>query len=197
MEDWQGRAACVGKHEMFEMTDRHSDFRRDIKDIQKRDTAIRSHNHSKFASALKLCATCPVLDACRESAEPEDRTWTVRAGTLPNALKKRGRPRVAELPADIADRVCSRGHVGQYRSHGAGRIRCHACKLEDQREKTGGKQKKPLDYLPGTCPKGHVDKYRKRNKPKPSGGGLLYCAECNRISRQKSRERERAAKIGA
>lgn len=196
MGDWEGQAACIGKQEMFEITDRESRFRRDIKNLDDRDRVISAHNRSKFAVALSICTTCPVISECEQSIEGEDAVWTVRAGKLPSAFRSRhrGRPRRMIDTGNPSEMKCGRGHVGRYTKHADGGYRCMECRAERERP---GIKKSPSEFLSGTCPKGHVDKYRKRNKPKPSGGGLLYCAECNRISRQKSRDKAKAAKIGA
>lgn len=192
MEGRKGETPCKGKPELFDLTERESNFRRDIKSVEERDRAIRSHNKSKFAAALVLCESCPVKMECKETASIEDSTWTVRGGVLPSAFKfrGRGRPRTNNSNVDIANKECSRGHVGYYRKRSNDGYRCMKCRQERERPVVNPKEK--ITYLPGTCSRGHVDKFRAR-KARSGKQGLRYCGECNRVNRNKLREKAKAA----
>lgn len=189
--DWRGRAACVGKSYLFEITERESNFRRDEKNVHLRDLLIKSRNESNFKAAFAICNTCPVVQECNSSASVEDRMHTVRAGKYPTLFKsaQRGRPRKVG-PEDFRTKKCAHGHVGFYKKI-AGQSRCMECRRlsdETRRRKAGApKREFTARLISGTCKRGHVDLY-KRNKK-----GYKYCSECTRLSRQESRDREKFA----
>ena len=57
---WQQRAACAGRHELFDETGSPADH----------------------AAAKALCATCPVIDACRAEANTTGAIGMIWAGVL-------------------------------------------------------------------------------------------------------------------
>ncbi len=172
---WQDKAACVGKHYLFEVVDRESRFRRDVKDVHARDTSIKSHNESNFKAAFAICDTCPVTRECLSSATPEDRVYTVRAGRYPSIYRsaQRGRPRKFGVE-ELATKECANGHIGFYKKIN-GRSRCMECRRisEANRRSSNGKPKRPVrEFVPGTCKRGHLNKYKLDKR------GYKYCYEC-------------------
>lgn len=188
---WQERAACKGKHHLFEIAGSESAFAKNLKDEYNRENLIRQHNESNFRTAFAICNTCPVVQECNSSASVEDRMHTVRAGKYPTLFKsaQRGRPRKV-VPEDFRTKKCAHGHVGFYKKI-AGQSRCMECRRlsdEARRRKAGApKREFTARLISGTCKRGHVDLYKKNKK------GYRYCSECTRLSRQESRDREKFA----
>lgn len=182
MKGWQELAGCKGQPHLFDLTDRESNFRQDVKKVGLRDKLIKAHNLANFKEAARICAACPVFSECREDMGEEDLMGTFRAGKFPHGLSIRtaGRPRIASTALD--KRVCKRGHVGKYKRNGNGHIFCGECKRISDRASYTPVARKAPDYIPGTCPNGHVDMYVMNNR------GHRQCLECERQRSQKKRD---------
>lgn len=81
-------------------------------------------NRNRHAEAEEICIECPVMFTCAETADVDERRWTIRGGLMPtryiyevNRYKQQGRPL-----STGADRMCQRGHLVP----GGGR--CATCK---------------------------------------------------------------------
>jgi hypothetical protein len=96
-------------------------------------------------------------------------------------------------PTPLTERVCKRGHIGQYRKRGVRTLACHPCqKLANARFKERGGtfspelslQKKPLTER--VCKRGHIGQYRLRGK------NSIVCHECSKIALARFTERKGA-----
>jgi len=86
----------------------------------------------------------------------------------------------------INERVCLRGHVGQYRKRGD-TIACHECsKIAVARFKArGGTTYRPMPLEHRVCRHGHVGKYVL------SPRGYARCTECSKLATKAYLERSR------
>lgn len=96
-------------------------------------------------------------------------------------------------PTPLTERVCKRGHIGQYRKRGVRTLACYPCsKLANARFKERGGtyspalslQKKPLAQR--TCQRGHIGQYRLRGK------NSIVCHDCSKLANARFRERKGA-----
>ena len=82
-------------------------------------------------------------------------------------------------PTPISERVCHRGHVGQYRKRGTA-IACHECSkiaVSKFRER-GGVPHSPVPLEERVCKHGHVGQY-KVNKD-----GHKHCVVCTKLAQR-------------
>ena len=80
-------------------------------------------------------------------------------------------------PTPISERVCTRGHIGQYRKRGTA-IACHECSkiaVSKFRER-GGVPHSPVPLEERVCKHGHVGQY-KVNKD-----GHKHCVVCTKLA---------------
>ena len=86
----------------------------------------------------------------------------------------------------LNERVCIRGHVGQYRERG-GVIVCHECsKIAVSRFRDrGGVPHSPVALEERVCKQGHVGKYVKNDR------GHTRCTECSKLAYKAHRDRVR------
>jgi bacterioferritin-associated ferredoxin len=98
--------------------------------------------------------------------------------------KPRGRkPNITPLE----ERVCTRGHVGQYRQRG-GAIVCHECSkiAVAQFRERGGATYRPMPLKERVCRHGHVGQYVSNKH-----GSGARCVECLRVATRVLQERAR------
>lgn len=142
---WEEEAACSGKPtELFELGD------------PKELTLQRQHE--LIAEGLKICSTCPVMDACKADASTLDGYWTTRGGVPPEGLFQDSvRPNYS--PAEVTklaavgartmssgfhdkQETCQRGHNDwRTRADGTGR-ECNTCKRERDRAGVKARRKR-------------------------------------------------------
>jgi hypothetical protein len=92
-------------------------------------------------------------------------------------------------PTPLTERVCKRGHIGQYRKRGVRTLACYACqRLANARYK----EREGIPYSPAVvaleervCKRGHAGQYRKR-------GNVIACHECSKIAVARFTERKGA-----
>ena len=93
-------------------------------------------------------------------------------------------------PTPLTERVCKRGHIGQYRKRGVRTLACYPCQILAKARFTerGGTysrelslQKKPLAER--VCKRGHAGQYRLRGK------SSIVCHECSKIAVARHRAR--------
>lgn len=118
-----------------------------------------SDSPAEREQAAVICSSCPVREQCAQDWRDDlEGVWAGEDHTPPSAFK-------------IApeDRICPRGHVGQYRYEGRdGHLHCAECSRIRARESQRRKRR--------VCPRGHKGQY-KAPKGKP---GKAYCKECKR-----------------
>jgi len=87
----------------------------------------------------------------------------------------------------LNERVCIRGHVGQYRKRGATTIACYECsKIAIAKFKErGGSTYRPVPLEERVCNQGHVGQYQL------SPTGKARCTECSKIAYKAHRDRVR------
>ena len=84
----------------------------------------------------------------------------------------------------LEDRVCKRGHVGQYRKRGAKTVACYECSkiaIANFRERGVAQPRVPLEDR--VCKRGHVGKYKMYST------GYSGCTECAKIATKEYNDR--------
>lgn len=87
----------------------------------------------------------------------------------------------------LNERVCKRGHVGQYRLRADSSVACYECsKIALVKFKERGGASYPVGPLEErVCSRGHVGQYQLNSK------GHARCTECQRIAMRAYQDRER------
>ncbi len=177
------RAACSGKSHLFSVIE--------TDDISKAKE-VKSLNLINFAKAELICASCPVKEACLDSANEEDMFHTFRAGFYPRGFSKRGpdRPRKMPIPVTLDDGLrerCLKGHSDwKFSGRGENRRRiCGTCNISRQRNSRDWAKKNPEEAIAPfkgrECKNGHVGEY------KVYADGSIACRECNIIKGRRAR----------
>jgi hypothetical protein len=101
--NWTEDAACTSSPpEIFHIIDREHPLGRGLNDVERDELT-----NANFDQAATICASCPVLDACRSSMTTDDYRYVFRAGMSPIYFDKR---RVDAPELEGGDRRCKRGH---------------------------------------------------------------------------------------
>ena len=89
MVDWQESANCKGMHPNLFTIAHLGDV--EVAHIGDLDTdkynKLKRHNRKKVARAVEHCRGCPVWAECLDSANGEDRLYTVRGGVEPQGFE--------------------------------------------------------------------------------------------------------------
>lgn len=137
-EDWRDDAACDGlPSELFELGDQ--------------DDITEDEQHEVIAQGLKICATCPVRQACGVNSSELDRYWTTRGGQppeglFPDSLRPRpSQPKTGglgggERRGTKKHSTCRNGHRDwKIRADGRGRY-CNTCRREQDSKRDRSKR---------------------------------------------------------
>lgn len=130
---WQDDAACAFvPAELFEVLDEEHPMTEDMDRTERNDFMMKN-----FEYAATVCARCPVLDQCEESATTADHRYTFRAGKMPSSVGDEVRSHRRKKPRDpvlaAMGRTCKRGHWVPAPSGGRSWQWCQPCKNETRR----------------------------------------------------------------
>lgn len=129
-EQWTDDALCNG-----------ADYR--LFELQDFDEVERGEQEVLIAEGLKICAACPVRQACKSNSNEHDRHWTTRGGQPPEGLFQDSKAPKYQPAANgrnwSGDRKvtpkekCKRGH-NNWAVRADGKRRCVDCRKMDNQK---------------------------------------------------------------
>lgn len=125
-DDWTPRALCLGKSDLFELSEwpddqSHPHYQSQIEDW----VNVESR---KFRKAEEICLECPVFMACHNSADRNDKDYSMRAGEWPAILSK-----TVQAPGYKCD-LPSHGREGKLMPY------CQKCVRDTNRRRLSAKE---------------------------------------------------------
>lgn len=135
-EQWRDEASCNGlPTHLFELSDS--------------EEVTREYQELLISKGLRVCAACPVRQACKDNSNALDRYWTTRGGQPPEGLFPDSQRPKPELPnagtgaGGVKDpsklpkpkEKCHKGHNNWALRADARSRRCKDCERERGRER--------------------------------------------------------------